>query len=183
MIRSPESPVAIVRFRFFRCDIWWREFFRPAGNLACQAWRINYQYFADQRFNPYLYATPVSDFLRLVSRIRDGKGCADAEAVSIKVVTADCWPLPWYLRTRMSGTTPHAKCRPETAYIVIGSADDAHLENVLSEGWVGKFWSAAAVILSVYIEKIVEGDMDENSLRQRPANSPKIAPTEINSSL
>jgi hypothetical protein len=37
---------------------------------------------------------------------------------------------------------------------VIGSADDAHLENVLSEGWVGEsFGLRRQVILSVYIEK------------------------------
>jgi uncharacterized protein (TIGR03663 family) len=131
--------------------------FMPAGNLAYQAWRINYKYYADQRFNPYLYATPVSDVMRLVNRIRDvAQVSPSRKAVSIKVVTADCWPLPWYLRDfeNVWYYAGSQNARPETAYIVIGSADDAHLENVLSEGWVGEsFGLRRQVILSVYIEK------------------------------
>jgi uncharacterized protein (TIGR03663 family) len=46
--------------------------FVPAGNLAYQGWRINFdrKFVNDQRFNPYLYSTPVGDFMRLVNRIR-----------------------------------------------------------------------------------------------------------------
>jgi len=132
--------------------------FVPAGNLAYQAWRINYKYFADQRFNPYLYATPVGDFLRLVERIREvAKVSPVRKAVSIKVTTADCWPLPWYLRDfeNVAYYASSQNARPETAYIVVGSADDGHLESILSEGWMPaqNFGLRRQVILSVYIEK------------------------------
>lgn len=133
--------------------------FVPAGHLAYEAWRINFDtgFINDQRFNPYLYATPVGDSMRLVNRLRDlAKVSPSRKSVSIKVVTADCWPLPWYLRDfeNVGYYNGSLNAKPEQAYIVIGSADDEHLQNVLSEGWVGEsFGLRRQIILSVYVEK------------------------------
>src|SRR5438874_1877232 len=132
--------------------------FVPAGNLAYQAWRINYKYYADQRFNPYLYSTPVGDFMRLVDRIREvAKVSPSRKAVSVMVVSADCWPLPWYLRDFQNVWyyRNSQEIGQQRAFLMVGSADDAHLENILSEAWAPpqNFGLRRQVILSVYIEK------------------------------
>jgi predicted membrane-bound mannosyltransferase len=143
--------------------------FIPAGNLAFQAHRINFVNYKDQRFNPYLYSTPVGDFMRLVDRIREvAKVSASRKAVSIKVVSADVWPLPWYLRDfeNVSYYTSSINARPELAYIIIGSADDAHLDNLLSGGWiVENYGLRRQVILSVYIEKKLWAEMPFNKVK------------------
>jgi hypothetical protein len=140
--------------------------FVPAGNLAYQAYQINFVNYKDQRFNPYLYATPVGDFMRLVDRIREvAKVSPSRKAVSIKVVTADCWPLPWYLRDfeNVSYYANSTNARPDLAYMVIGSADDAHLENVLSRDWiVENYGLRRQVILSIYVYRKLWDEMPFN---------------------
>jgi len=141
--------------------------FVPAGHLAYQAWRINFKYFADQRFNPYLYATPVGDFTRLVDRIREVAGVSPSrKAVSIMVVTADCWPLPWYLRDfeNVWYYRNSQEIGRQRAYLMIGSADDGHLENILSEEWAApqNFGLRRQVILSLYVEKKLWAEMPFN---------------------
>jgi len=134
--------------------------FVPAGHLAYQAWQINLdpKFINDQRFNPYLYSTPVSDLMRLVDRLRDvAKVSPSRKSVSIRVVSGDVWPLPWYLRdfNNVLYYDSSINAHPERAYIVIGAAEDAHLESILSEGWAPpqNFGLRRQVILSVYVEK------------------------------
>jgi uncharacterized protein (TIGR03663 family) len=143
--------------------------FVPAGHLAYQAWRINLnpKYINDQRFNPYLYSTPVSDLMRVVDRLHEvAKVSPSRKSVSIRVVTADCWPLPWYLRDfeNVLYFDSSVNAHPERAYIVIGSADDAHLESILSEGWAApqNFGLRRQVILSLYVEKKLWAEMPFN---------------------
>src|SRR5882724_5480263 len=95
--------------------------------------------------------------MRLVDRIREvAKVSPSRKSVSIKVVSADMWPLPWYLRDfeNVSYYASSQNARPEQAYMVVGSADDGHLESVLGQQYVVENYGLRRqVILSVYIEK------------------------------
>ena len=71
-----------------------------AAQLADQAWRASYLYPADFR-NPYVYAHPVPDVLRLSERVEDiAKVAPEGHSLLVKVMMpgGDYWPLPWYLR-------------------------------------------------------------------------------------
>ncbi len=69
------------------------------AHLAWQAHRANFVYPSDRR-NPYVYAHPVPDVIRLAKQIRRLAGFHPAgEAMPVAVIGADCWPLPWYLRS------------------------------------------------------------------------------------
>lgn len=68
------------------------------GQLGQQAYRANYRYYADTR-NPYVYAHTANDFLNFVKRMEELAAVApEGHNILIKVVTPDCWPMPWYLR-------------------------------------------------------------------------------------
>jgi uncharacterized protein (TIGR03663 family) len=70
-----------------------------AGQLTCQAYRASFVYFAD-RVNPYVYAHPSGKMMELVGRVEELAGvCPDGKRTLIHVVSRDCWPLPWYLRS------------------------------------------------------------------------------------
>jgi hypothetical protein len=128
----------------------------PAGNLAYQAWRINFKYVADARHNPYLYSMPGADFLRLVNRVEELAKVSPARGkMFIRVVSSDCWPLPWYLRgferveywNTSSGRDPFAE-------VVIGKAADGDLEARLGGDFVGEsFGLRRGVVMTVYVEK------------------------------
>jgi predicted membrane-bound mannosyltransferase len=128
----------------------------PAGQLAFQAWRINFKYVADARHNPYLYSMPGADFLRLVNRVEELAKVSPARGkMFIRVVSSDCWPLPWYLRgferveywNTSSGRDPFAE-------VVIGKAADGDLEARLGGDFVGEsFGLRRGVVMTVYVEK------------------------------
>ena len=69
-----------------------------AAHLYWQSELANGRYQADTR-NPYVYAHTSSDFLRLARRLEDLAEVSPAgHKMLIKVMTPDCWPLPWYTR-------------------------------------------------------------------------------------
>ena len=82
------------------------------------------------------------------------------------VVTADCWPLPWYLRDFQNVWyyRNSQEIGQQRAYLIVGSADDAHLENILSEAWAPpqNFGLRRQVILSLYVEKKLWAEMPFN---------------------
>jgi hypothetical protein len=47
--------------------------------------------------NPWVYAHTSADIFNLTNRMEEIAGIAGRK-VHVQVVTADCWPLPWYLR-------------------------------------------------------------------------------------
>ena len=63
-----------------------------AAHLACG------RLAADQS-NPYVYSHTTRDLIRFVGNVRDAVAQhPDGTAVTIKVITPEYWPLPWYLR-------------------------------------------------------------------------------------
>jgi uncharacterized protein (TIGR03663 family) len=70
-----------------------------AGNLGWQAYRANFIFHTDPR-NPYVYAHPVSDMRRMVTRLGQ---IADVSPkhhdMTVLVISGvNYWPLPFYLR-------------------------------------------------------------------------------------
>ncbi|NIA14671.1 MAG: TIGR03663 family protein [Nitrospiraceae bacterium] len=69
-----------------------------AYQLGQQAHRANTRYAADTR-NPYVYGHTATDILRVAKRIEEiARVAPEGRDMLIKVITPDCWPLPWYLR-------------------------------------------------------------------------------------
>jgi len=68
------------------------------AQLARQAERTNFRFYADPR-NPYVYAHPVRDVMRLAHRLDEiGRVSPDGYDTVIDVISEEYWPLPWYLR-------------------------------------------------------------------------------------
>jgi uncharacterized protein (TIGR03663 family) len=82
--------------------------FAAAAQLAWQADRAtnnfadpkHRNYFAASRYNPYVYAHTGTDPIRTLLPIMDRAAAASprGKQMLVQVVTADCWPLPFYLR-------------------------------------------------------------------------------------
>lgn len=69
-----------------------------AVQLGVQAHRATGRFEADTR-NPYVYGHTSPNLRRLVERIEDiARIAPEGRHLLIKVLTADAWPLPWYLR-------------------------------------------------------------------------------------
>jgi len=67
-------------------------------HLGWQAYAASFRYFADQR-NPYVYAHPVPDVARLADWVDQLAAMhPNGRHMLIKVIAANPWPLPWYLR-------------------------------------------------------------------------------------
>jgi uncharacterized protein (TIGR03663 family) len=67
-------------------------------HLARQAEAGAQRFAADPR-NPYVYAHPTNDVLRLDRRVHELADLhPDGKAMLIKVTSPDYWPLPWYFR-------------------------------------------------------------------------------------
>ena len=70
-------------------------------HLARQAYLGNYEYYDNERVNPYVYGHTSRDFLRLPQRLEAlADVCDDGHDMIIEVVApeSDFWPLPWYVR-------------------------------------------------------------------------------------
>jgi predicted membrane-bound mannosyltransferase len=131
--------------------------FVPAGQLAYQAWRINFKNYQDQRLNPYLYSTPTRNFMDLVTRLEDlAKVSPYRRSMLIRVVTSDCWPLPWYLRGFENVEYWNtSSARDSIASVVIGARlMEPELEERLGDKFIVEHYGLRPqVVLSVYVEK------------------------------
>ncbi len=69
-----------------------------AAQLGRQAWRGAILFGADER-NPYVYSHTAPDILNLARNIRGAAAHhPDGARMTIKVMSPEYWPLPWYLR-------------------------------------------------------------------------------------
>jgi len=118
-----------------------------AGHLLWQAHRACFTYAADNR-NPWAYAQPVPDVQRLAERIMAVAAANPAgpprkdetspglypagDSTIVKVVTAEQWPLPWYLRRLESVGWWNSLPRDCDAPVVVSSpADEERLAHRL----------------------------------------------------
>jgi predicted membrane-bound mannosyltransferase len=105
-----------------------------AGQLAWQADRAtnnfadprHRNYFAASRYNPYVYAHTNTDIQRTLLPLMDHVAAVSPKGkqILVQVVTPDCWPLPFYLRSYPNvGYWPSPPDNLGDADIVIGTDD------------------------------------------------------------
>jgi uncharacterized protein (TIGR03663 family) len=105
-----------------------------AGQLAWQADRAtnnfadprHRNYFAASSYNPYVYAHTNTDIQRTLLPLMDHVAAVSPKhkQMLVQVVTADCWPLPFYLRSYPNvGYWPSAPSDLGDADVVIGTDD------------------------------------------------------------
>lgn len=124
-------------------------------DLGGQAHRVAYRFPADER-NPYAYSHTASDCLRMAERIHDLAALHEqGSAMAIQVISAEYWPLPWYLRDleRVGYWTEVPD--KVTAPVVMTSPDYAdQVEATLGEDHVPDFFGLRpAVLMQVYTER------------------------------
>ncbi len=67
-------------------------------NLAHQAWRGSFYYYADKR-NPCVYSHTSTDTPRFTAQLHDIAALhSEGVATTVKIIAPEYWPLPWYLR-------------------------------------------------------------------------------------
>lgn len=107
------------------------------------------------RSHPYVYAHTSGDLFNLVDRVEQLAKFAPNGQPTIKVITADCWPLPFYLRpyTKTTYSTGVATDRLIDADIIITSPQLApDVERGLLEQYHPEFAALRPqVLLQVYI--------------------------------
>jgi uncharacterized protein (TIGR03663 family) len=138
-------------------------FLLAAGHLGWEADRAtnnffdsrHRNYFAASRYNPYVYAHTSSDIFTLRRKMEEiAAASADGHQVSIDVVTADCWPLPFYLRGFPNTAYPHNAQQRRGADVIIGSAEDAeYLANSEVKYVASSFGLRPGVVLWIYVRE------------------------------
>jgi len=126
-----------------------------AFQLGRQAYRANYVYYADTR-NPYVYGHTSSDIFDLAERADDIAALApEGHDMLVKVLTKDCWPLPWYLRhfTRV-GYWPGPIDQPDAALIITALEFEEEVAGRLRDTYeVNYFGLRPEVLVAVFVRK------------------------------
>jgi predicted membrane-bound mannosyltransferase len=125
--------------------------------LANQAWKASYLYPSDYR-NPYVYAHPVPDVLRLAERFEDlAKFAPEGHSLVVKVMLpgGDYWPLPWYLRKfEHVGYWQDVPADPDADIIVTSRPVQPQLDSALKNKYQVEFYGLRPdIILVVYIRQ------------------------------
>lgn len=145
-----------------------------AGQLAGQASRANLRFCADPR-NPYVYAHPVPDVVRLAGRIDEIAALhPDGRSMRIHFITPEYWPMPYYLRKfgRIGywSTIPEA---PDAPVMVVGADLQEQLEPRLRDRYHTAFYGLRPDVLLVLN---VRQDLWDRYLQMKSGNLETIAP-------
>jgi predicted membrane-bound mannosyltransferase len=128
------------------------------AQLAWQAWRGSFVFFADRR-NPYVYAQTVPHLLKLVERVEAVADAAPTGRETVVQVVApdhDYGPLPWYLRRfQHVGWYDQLPDDLVAPIVVVAARLDARLDEKSDRRWlmVGLFEQRPGVFLELYVEK------------------------------
>jgi uncharacterized protein (TIGR03663 family) len=138
-------------------------FLLAAGHLGWEADRAtnnffdakHRNYFAASRYNPYVYAHTSNDISTLTRRMDEiATASADGQKVSIDVVTADCWPVPFYLRAFPNTGYPHNPEERRRADVIIGAAEDTeYLASSDMKYVASSFGLRPGVVLWIYVRE------------------------------
>lgn len=128
-----------------------------SAHLAWQSYEVNYVHFVDNRRNPYLYGHPSLDSMSLVKRIDDLAAVSPQhQHMRIRVITSDCWPLPWYLRAFDQVEYWDRASRFEGgAAVIVGSREneEAMEDRFGNQYQLMHFGLRPHVVLSIYVER------------------------------
>lgn len=125
-----------------------------AYQLGTQAYRASYVYASDWR-NPYVYAHPAGDVLRLAERAEDlAKVAPEGHGLLVRVISAggDYWPLPWYLRRFTHvGYYDQVPDNPDAEFIIVARDLAPQLDPKLRDKYQVEFFGLRPnVMLLVY---------------------------------
>lgn len=111
-----------------------------AAQLGAQAWRGAILFGADER-NPHVYSHTAPDVLHLARNIREAAAHhPDGTRMTVKVMTPEYWPLPWYLRDFPNvGYWPALAADPEAPVMVTTQELAEKLAPVLKEKYAQDF--------------------------------------------
>src|SRR5438477_217305 len=119
---------------------------------------LNFVNHTNANINPYVYALPSSNFMDLVKRLNELAFVSPAgRNLRIQVVTKDCWPLPWYLRT--FGNVDYwdkELPKPGEAALLIAAtpAQDQEIAHALGEEYDSSSYGLRrGVLLRLYVER------------------------------
>lgn len=121
-----------------------------SAQLTAQAVRANFRFCADPR-NPYVYAHPVADVIRLARRLTELAALhPDATSMRIHFITPDYWPLPYYLR-RFSqvGYWSDIPAAPDAPVIIASCELQDRLHPALGDRYHTEFYGLRPGVLLV----------------------------------
>lgn len=141
------------------------------GQLAAQAGRANFRFFADPR-NPYVYAHALPDVRRLATRISELAALhTDGPAMRIHCITPEYWPLPYYLRKlRRIGYWSEIPPTPDAPVIIASVELQEPLAPMLNDKYHTEFFGLRPGILLVL--NIQQDLWDRFLLEKTPASPP-----------
>ena len=124
--------------------------------ILCQGvFLVNFRYFADKR-NPYAYVHPNTDVLEIEKRMKQlAELTLDGQDLSVKVISEEYWPLPWYLRNfEQVGYWSEMPAHPDASVIIVSAGFQEALDKKLLKQYQVEFRGLRpGVILLVYIER------------------------------
>jgi len=129
------------------------------AQLAAQSEAANDRFASDRR-NPYVYAHPTNDVIRLGERLQalsalDKRGAS----MPVYVIGNEYWPLPWYARgLSQVGYFATAPARLDAAVLIVSPDQSAAILKQLGAGYDTRYQAEVyglrpTVILTVYIER------------------------------
>jgi hypothetical protein len=156
LVRHPEARVLVSAV-----------FVTAAGHLAWEADRATNNFlardvrqrdkFAASNYNPYVYGHTSSDIYTFTRRMAEiARVSPQGEKTYVQVVTADCWPIPFYLRSFTNvgyWQTPPADLSGD---VIVGTQDV--WERLSAEGAKRKYHATSfglrpGVVLWMYVEE------------------------------
>ena len=125
------------------------------GQLAAQSGRTNFRFCADPR-NPYVYAHSVPDVVRLAQRIDEVSALTpEGRTLRIHFITADYWPMPYYLRAfNQIGYWEKIPASPDAPILVVNADLQEQLDPLLRDSYHTAFYGLRRdVLLVLYIRQ------------------------------
>ncbi len=115
----------------------------------------NFRFSADPR-NPYAYVHPNTDVLKIEERLNGlAEVSPNGPRLSIKVISEEYWPLPWYLRHyENSGYWNDIPEAPDASVIIVSAKLQQNLETRISQKYQIEYRGLRpGVILLIYVEQ------------------------------
>lgn len=126
------------------------------SHLGWQAHRASFRFAADYR-NPYVYAQPLRDVMRLGDWIeRLSAVHQDGDAMITKVIAQNPWPLPWYLRRleRVGYWDAEAPTDVDAPVVIVSDTFRSSVEEgMLNDYHLSHYGLLPDVVLLVYVDR------------------------------
>lgn len=147
--------------------------FFACAHLVTQSQRANSTRFSASNYNPYAYAHPVLGVVRLGEWVeRLATVAPEGRDIVVRVISENCWPLPWYLRRLTQvGYWESAPEDCDAAVVICPARDESEVATRLRGAYQVSYYGLRPdVAMAVFVER---------SLYQRFASSENMPPAKI----